>query len=145
MKITKRKLKILIPAFLVLWVVVGVPWSYYDWPIPESKIVKILGTRDKKIGNTDQRRVQTYIVAKDCTIDRTAPYVLANDDSWAWLKKNSEDLQAQATAMAIETVGPENAPYVKIGHNMWRFKWLDWFPNLLSLKELEGCPYADRS
>ena len=145
MKITKRKLKILIPAFLVLWVVVGVPWSYYDWPIPESKIVKILGTRDKKIGNTDQRRVQTYIVASDCSIDRTAPYVLANDDSWAWLKKNSEDLQAQATAMAIETVGMEGAPFVKIGHNRWRFKWLDWFPNLLSLKELPGCPYEDRS
>ena len=145
MKITKRKLKIFIPAFLVLWVVLGTPWSYYDWPIPETKIVKILGTRDKKIGNTDQRRVQTYIVKKDCTIDTSEPYVLANDDSWAWLKKDSEDLQARATVMSIETVGIKDAPFAKIRHNKWRFKWLDWFPNLLGITELEGCPYGDAS
>lgn len=144
MKITKRKLKIIIPSLLVAWVVLGIPFAYYDWPVPESKYVKILGTRDKKIGNTDQRRIQTYIVRSDCSIDDSEPYVLANDDSILWLKWDSEDIQAQAKGWGIETLGTE-APYVKVNHYKWRVALLSWFPNTLSLTKLDGCPYGDGS
>lgn len=136
--------KILLYIVLFTFVVCGPFWAYYDWPIQETKYVKILGTRDKKIDGGDQRRVQTYIINSDCTIDQSEdPYVFANDDNWWWLKKNSENLQGRAKAWAIETVGLDNAPYVKAGHDGWRITWFSMFPNLISATMLDGCPYAD--
>lgn len=136
--------KFKVGIILVLWIVIGTPWSFYDWPIPETKIVKILGTRDKKLDDGDQRRVHTYLVRKDCTIDEDAdPYVLRNDSNWWWLKKDSENLHGKAKLWSIEVKGTvEAAPYVKIYHQFWRFKWLDMYPNLISAKRLEGCPWA---
>ncbi len=142
-KLVDRKWKI--GVILVLWVGVGVPWSYYDWPIPETKIVKVLGTRDKKLDTgSEQRRVHVYIVRKDCTIDEDAdPYVLANETAWKWLKKDSENLQGKMKLWSIEVKGSiEAAPYVKISHDKWRFKWLDWYPGLIDAKRLDGCPYG---
>lgn len=145
MKLTKRKIKWIAISVAALWVVLGLPFSYYDWPIAETKYVKILGTRDKKIGNTDQRRIQTFIVRGDCTIDDSKPYVLANDDNYLWFKFDSEDLQAKAKAWGIETVGATSAPFVKINHYGWRINILSMFPNTISAKKLEGCPYVDKS
>ncbi len=142
-KITTGK-KVLLYIALFTFLVAGPFWAYYDWPIQETKIVKILGTRDKKQAGGDERRIQTYIVRSDCTIDQADdPYVLKNEDNWWWLKKDSENLQGKAKAWAIETVGVDKAPYVKIGHDGWRITWINLFPNTISAKMLEGCPYAD--
>lgn len=142
-----RKWKI--AAWIVLWIVVGVPWSYYDWPIEETKYVKVLGTRDKKQpdaqGGGDQRRVQTYIVQSDCSIDEDGePYILKNENDWWWFKKNAEILQGKMKLWSIEVKGNvQDAPYVKIGHDGWSIKWIDLYPNLLSAERLDGCPYED--
>ena len=137
--------KILLYVALFAFLVCGPFWAYYDWPIQETKYVKILGTRDKKKADGDERRVQAYIINRDCTIDEDGdPYVLMNEDNWWWLKKNSEDLQGKLRLWSIETKGSiEAAPFVKVGHDGWRIKWISWFPNLISAERLEGCPYAD--
>lgn len=143
MKVTRRKIKWTAIVVAILWFGLGPIWAYYDWPIAESQYVKVLGTRDKKIGNTDQRRIQTFIVNKDCSIDDSAPYVLANDDTLMWFKFDSEDLQAKAKAWSIETLGADNAPYVKLNYTGWRIKYISLFPNLIAANKLEGCPYGD--
>ena len=141
-KLVDRKWKLVVIA--ILWVVIGTPWSYYDWPIPETKYGIVLGTRDKKLSDgTEQRRVHIMLIDRNCQIDEDAdPYVLANETDWWFLKKDSENLHGKMRLWSLDVKGSvDKAPFIKFGHTGWRIKWIDLYPNLIYAKRLSECPY----
>ena len=131
MKILFRIIK-LIPVILI-----GLILFYY---LPGTDIVRVSGIEVsrqdfKKIDQspTGKNRDVSYIYSE---WPSGKPRVFSNEDAPLYLKFDSENLNAQAQALGNKFSDQE--VWMAVKHYGWRIPIISWFPNAISMKQVDS-------
>jgi hypothetical protein len=96
------------------------------YALPRVSVVQVVGVEvkreDAELRTRDVYMIQTQLV------DGGAVRVFRNEDAWLYLKFDSANLQARATALSRD----EAVEAVAIRHYGWRVPVLSMFPNAIS-------------
>ena len=141
-----RYLKILLRVL-----VIGLVVAVFDYTLPATNIVKIVGTevvRTELSGNsffwaspdtgtgTDADQGNRDVRFINAVFDDGDPRVFRNEDTgWRWppyFKFGSGNLQAEAQNLA------EKQSWVAVRHYGWRFEAMSIYPNALSMREVDS-------
>ena len=126
--------------------------SFLHYTLPQRDIVHIVGTEVKRVDVSDSwtRIFWASVDAGQSTNTPTRdvrfvnaelpngkPYVYRNEDTeWSWppyFKFDSGNLTAEAQSLA-----KQDKKWVAVRHYGWRFKYLSIFPNVTSIKPVDG-------
>lgn len=136
--------------WVVLVILVG---AFLHYTLPQTDIVRIVGTSTQRIDiganswfysspetGTDTTMANSRDVQFIQTIRASGrPMVYRNQDTgWGWppyFKINSFDLQARASDLTSTEATPK---WVALKHYGWRNQFFTIFPNVLSIREVEG-------
>lgn len=101
------------------------------YALPRVSVVQVVGVEvkreDAELRTRDVYMIQTQLV------DGGAVRVFRNEDAWLYLKFDSANLQARATALSRD----EAVEAVAIRHYGWRVPVLSMFPNAISAWPVE--------
>ena len=123
------------PVLAIAAIVVGIPlWFGWEYARPTWTTGVITGT-DVRRSDPDPRGNTTddqYIYMRNLS-DRGLE--LINDDSWWWLKRNSERVFNEAkTAQSRNTE-------VTVMWNRWRSTLFSWYPNAIAIGSAGSWPW----
>jgi uncharacterized membrane protein YgcG len=103
----------------------------FHYAIPRVSTAQIVGVEVKRVDGDAVSRDVYMIQAQDPDTQRVR--VFRNEDALIYLKLNSADVQAKATALSRG----EALRTVAIQHYGWRIPMFSVFPNALSVREVE--------
>jgi hypothetical protein len=121
--------------FALVFAVTSIVGAGLHYALPQTDIVRIVATETKRMDDVDElgrkgNRDVYFIQAEYAKSGK--PSVYRNEDNLIYLKKNSADVQAAAAKLSKG----ENV-YVVVKHYGWRNSWFSWFPNVLSVKQVD--------
>lgn len=137
---------------IIFWVVLlGLIGSFLHYTLPQTDIVRIVGTETKRIdfgqhsffwsapegGVGDGQTRDVYFIQTERPNGK--PLVYRNEDTaWGWppyFKFNSADLQATAQGLVSSSEAPK---WVAVQHYGWRNQFFTIFPNAIKLRVVSG-------
>jgi len=121
-----RKVTIALGALPLFVVALGLHYA-----LPQVSIVRVVGVEVKR-EDAEQRTRDVYMIQTQL-VDGGAVRVFRNEDAWRYLKFDSANLQARATALSRD----EAVAAVAIRHYGWRVPVLSMFPNAISAWSVE--------
>lgn len=101
------------------------------YAVPRVSTAQIVGVEVKRVDGDAGSRDVYMIQAQDPDTQRVR--VFRNEDALIYLKLNSADMQAKATALSRG----DELRTVAIRHYGWRIRMFSVFPNALSVREVE--------
>lgn len=116
-----RKLTIALIALMVFVAGLGLHYA-----LPRVSVVQVVGVEVKR-EDADQRTRDVYMIQTQL-VDGGAVRVFRNEDAWLYLKFDSANLQARATALSRD----EAVEAVAIRYYGWRIPVLSMFPNAIA-------------
>ena len=141
---------------IIKWTFWGVIWliiaAFFHYTLPQVDIVRITDTYEKRIdfgensifwshadvgnstalGNRDVFFIQTRRAKGDVMVYRN------EDTGWGWppyFKFDTANLQAEAADLRSTAAAPQ---WVVIRHYGWRNEFLSVYPNVVSLRPVDG-------
>lgn len=102
------------------------------YALPRVAVVQVVGVEVKR-EDAEQRTRDVYMIQTQL-VDEGAIRVFRNEDAWLYLKFDSANLQARATALSRD----EAVEAVAVRHYGWRIPVLSMFPNAISTWPVEA-------